>query len=92
MTSIESTDSTDDATGSAGANRLRGRYERIANQLEELFEKVTDPQSRMASVAALLHSKMAHFAASPSTLCSGATLIPSWLPFLSTRSLRVLWR
>ena len=61
MTSIESTDSTDDATGSAGANRLRGRYERIANQLEELFEKVTDPQSRMASVAALLHSKMAHF-------------------------------
>lgn len=41
--------------------KLRGRYARIAAQLEELFAKVRDPQSRMATAAALLHGKMPHF-------------------------------
>ncbi len=41
--------------------QLAGRYERVAAQLEELFEKVDDPISRMGSVAALLHHKMPHF-------------------------------
>ena len=40
---------------------LRDRYDRIAGQLTPLFAKVTDPQSRMASAAALLHHKMPHF-------------------------------
>ncbi|MFT5150032.1 MAG: L-methionine (R)-S-oxide reductase [Planctomycetota bacterium] len=41
--------------------KLRARYERLAEQLEELYRKVQDPQSRMASAAALLHHKMPHF-------------------------------
>jgi GAF domain-containing protein len=40
---------------------LRDRYGRIADQLAPLFAKVTDPQARMASAAALLHHKMPHF-------------------------------
>ena len=40
---------------------LRDRYVRIADQLVPLFAKVTDPQARMASAAALLHHKMPHF-------------------------------
>ena len=40
---------------------LRDRYVRIADQLAPLFAKVTDPQARMASAAALLHHKMPHF-------------------------------
>jgi L-methionine (R)-S-oxide reductase len=40
---------------------LSARYDRIAEQLTPLFAKVTDPQARMASVAALLHHKMPHF-------------------------------
>jgi GAF domain-containing protein len=40
---------------------LRDRYARIASQLAPLFAKVTDPQARMASAAALLHHKMPHF-------------------------------
>lgn len=40
---------------------LRDRYVRIAGQLAPLFAKVTDPQARMASAAALLHHKMPHF-------------------------------
>lgn len=40
---------------------LRDRYRRIAEQLAPLFAKVTDPQARMASAAALLHHKMPHF-------------------------------
>jgi len=40
---------------------LRDRYGRIADQLAPLFKKVTDPQARMASAAALLHHKMPHF-------------------------------
>ena len=41
--------------------RLAGRYDRIAAQLAELFEKDLDPVARMATVAALLHHKMPHF-------------------------------
>jgi L-methionine (R)-S-oxide reductase len=40
---------------------LRDRYARIVAQLEPLYAKVTDPQARMASAAALLHHKMPHF-------------------------------
>lgn len=40
---------------------LRDRYGRIAEQLAPLFAKVSDPQARMASAAALLHHKMPHF-------------------------------
>lgn len=41
--------------------RLQARYARIAAQLEELYAKVPDPISRMASAVALLHHKMPHF-------------------------------
>lgn len=44
-----------------GGERLSARYDRIMVQLEELFEKNGDPQSRMATAAALLHHKMPHF-------------------------------
>ena len=37
------------------------RYERIKNQLIPLYQKVTDPVSRMASAAALLHGKFSYF-------------------------------
>jgi L-methionine (R)-S-oxide reductase len=40
---------------------LRDRYRRIVAQLEPLYAKVSDPQARMASAAALLHHKMPHF-------------------------------
>jgi len=46
--------------GATPEQKLRARYERIASQLEQLYGKVRDPQSRMASAAALLHSKMRH--------------------------------
>ena len=42
-------------------DRLAAKYGRIADQLEELYAKVTDPVSRMASAAAVLHAKMPHF-------------------------------
>ena len=45
----------------SNATALRDRYGRIADQLSGLFAKVTDPQARMASAAALLHHKMPHF-------------------------------
>lgn len=45
----------------AQQERLAARYARIADQLSGLFAKVPDPQSRMATAAALLHSKMPHF-------------------------------
>ena len=48
------------SSSSANAS-LRDRYDRIAGQLEPLFAKITDPLSRMASAAALLHHKMPHF-------------------------------
>lgn len=41
--------------------RLRARYERIEAQLAELFEKNSDPISRMATAVALLHHKHSHF-------------------------------
>lgn len=41
--------------------QLRGRYERIATQLEELYAKTSDPLSRMSSAVALLHHKMPHY-------------------------------
>lgn len=40
---------------------LRGRYQRIEAQLAELFRKTSDPISRMATAAALLHHKHRHF-------------------------------
>jgi GAF domain-containing protein len=42
-------------------DQLRGRYERIATQLEELYAKTSDPLARMASAVALLHHKMPHY-------------------------------
>jgi len=42
-------------------DQLTARYERIADQLRELFIKTTDPIARMATVVALLHHKMPHF-------------------------------
>ena len=47
------------------SKQLAARYERIAEQLEELFTTETkatdDPISRMATIVALLHHKMPHF-------------------------------
>ena len=40
--------------------KLLARYDRITAQLRELFVGVTDPQSRMASAAALVHAKLPH--------------------------------
>ena len=40
---------------------LAGRYERIAEQLRELFAECEDPIARMATAVALLHHKMPHF-------------------------------
>lgn len=37
------------------------RYDRIIQQLEELFKVTDDPVSRMATVSALLYHKMGHF-------------------------------
>lgn len=41
--------------------QLAGRYERIADQLVELFTKTEDITARMATSCALLHHKMPHF-------------------------------
>ena len=41
--------------------KLRGRYERIARQLAELYAKTDDPLARMGTAAAVLHHKMPHF-------------------------------
>jgi GAF domain-containing protein len=41
--------------------RKRQRYERIAEQLRELFVGTRDPVARMATAAALLHAKMSGF-------------------------------
>ena len=40
--------------------RLLARYDRVKKQLQDLFTTVTDPVSRMASAAALVHGKMPH--------------------------------
>ena len=37
------------------------KYQRITDQLSELFEKVSNPLSRMATICAVLHHKHAHF-------------------------------
>ena len=39
----------------------RGRYARIAEQLERLFAATREPAARMATAAALLHAKMDGF-------------------------------
>jgi L-methionine (R)-S-oxide reductase len=41
--------------------QLAARYDRIADQLRELFVKNRDPIARMATISALLHHKMPHF-------------------------------
>jgi len=41
--------------------RKGGRYDRVAQQLRELFVSTRDPMARMATAAALLHAKMAGF-------------------------------
>lgn len=43
------------------AQRYAGRYERIAEQLEDLFTPELDINARMATAAALLHAKLPHF-------------------------------
>lgn len=50
----------EDADGTSNTS-LSARYERIAAQLEPLFQKVSDPIARMASAAALLQHKLPHF-------------------------------
>jgi L-methionine (R)-S-oxide reductase len=41
--------------------QLAARYDRIAEQLRELFLKTADPVARMATSVAVLHHKMPHF-------------------------------
>jgi len=41
--------------------QLTARYDRIYDQLVELFEENDDPIARMATISALLHHKMPHF-------------------------------
>ena len=41
--------------------QLAARYERIGDQLAELFAENDDPVARMATISALLHHKMPHF-------------------------------
>ena len=41
--------------------QLASRYERIFDQLAELFVQNDDPLARMATISALLHHKMPHF-------------------------------
>ncbi len=38
-----------------------GRYERMYNQLKDLFQKKTTPIARMATIASLLHNKIDYF-------------------------------
>ena len=40
---------------------LKKRYQRIYNQLQELFVKTENRIARMSTVSALLHAKMPHF-------------------------------
>jgi GAF domain-containing protein len=42
-------------------DQLAARYERIADQLRELFAKTNDPTARMATTVAVLHHKLPHF-------------------------------
>jgi len=41
--------------------RLADRYQRIARQLADLFERNRDPIARMATMVALLHHKNSHY-------------------------------
>ena len=41
--------------------RLASRYERIADQLRDLYARNRDPIARMATMAAVLHHKMPHY-------------------------------
>jgi GAF domain-containing protein len=41
--------------------RKAGRYDRVMEQLRELFVSTRDPMARMATAAALLHAKMGGF-------------------------------
>ena len=43
------------------AETVAGRYERIAEQLRELFAKTAHPLARMATAVAVLHHKQPHF-------------------------------
>jgi len=42
-------------------DQLAARYERVAEQLAELFAENDDPVSRMATTVAVLHHKMPHY-------------------------------
>ncbi|MFH2094426.1 MAG: GAF domain-containing protein [Bacteroidota bacterium] len=42
-------------------NQKLGRYQRIYSQLKDITGKVSDPVSRMATIAAVLHNKFDHF-------------------------------
>ncbi len=41
--------------------KKEGRYQRIYEQLRELLTKTTNPEARMATIAAVLHHKMDYF-------------------------------
>lgn len=43
------------------SSRKKGRYSRIFKQLQDLLNKTSDPDARMATVVALLHHKMDYF-------------------------------
>ncbi len=43
------------------ARQKRARYDRVAQQLKELFGATREPHARMATAAALLHAKMDGF-------------------------------
>ena len=42
-------------------SQLAARYERLHDQLGELFAENDDPVARMATISALLHHKMPHY-------------------------------
>lgn len=42
-------------------SQKNGRYQRIYKQAAELFEPVTDPIARMATIAAILHHKFNYY-------------------------------
>lgn len=43
------------------ADKMTGRYQRIADQLSKLLQATQVPIARMATIASLLHHKMDHF-------------------------------
>lgn len=63
----------DDKTTTAQV--LSARYERIAVQLADLCRKVDNPLSRMATLVALVHSKMPHFFWTGFYLLEGGSLL-----------------